>query len=268
MAKKKKSAKPAAASNPKSFHGVVRDAAPSVRAIAKALRAVVLEELPGAEERFVGGRRPIAMYRYTSDVCWIQPQLRHCNLYLPRGAELNDPGSDLEGSSDRTLHAKFRDRDEVESAPVREWLRESIRLNEAALGDGLSFDQVLDRLRRIGLALPQTKETLTWGIPHLRVGEKIFCGCAEIHGRPRVGLKMEKAHSEVLMKLSGVEKAPYSRPGDGWVTLDPNVFDDWDEIERLLLESYRLIAPKRVAALVDSPAEKGARPRRRAKRSN
>ena len=55
-----------------------------------------------------------------------------------------------------------------------------------------------------------------------------------------------------MMKGPGIEKAPYSRPGDGWVSIDPNVFDDWDEIERFIIGSFRLIAPKRVSAILDS----------------
>jgi len=62
---------------------------------------------------------------------------------------------------------------------LRAWLQESVALNEAAVGRGMNFEQVLCKLRTICLALPNTKETLTWGIPHIRVGEKIFCGCAE-----------------------------------------------------------------------------------------
>jgi len=80
---------------------------------------------------------------------------------------------------------------------------------------------------------------------------------------------MESHQSEMMMKVPGIEKAPYSRKGDGWVTIDPAVFDDWDEIERLLVGSYRLIAPKRTVALLDSQQEESKAPRRRksAKRS-
>ena len=74
---------------------------------------------------------------------------------------------------------------------------------------------------------------------------------------------MEAYQSEVMMKLPGIEKAPYSRKGDGWVTIDPGVFDEWDEIERLLVESYRLIAPKRTVALLDLQQQEPKAPRRR-----
>jgi predicted DNA-binding protein (MmcQ/YjbR family) len=192
------------------------------------------------------------MYRTTADVCWIQPHRAHCNIYFPRGAELSDPDHILEGASERFKHAKVRSLDDLEQLPLRAWLAESVALNEAAIASGLNFEQALHKLRKICLRLPQTKETLTWGIPHFRVGEKIFCGCAEIQGGPRIGLKMEARQSDMMMKLPGIEKAAYSRKGDGWVTINPNVFDDWDEIESLLVESYRLIAPKRTVALLDS----------------
>jgi predicted DNA-binding protein (MmcQ/YjbR family) len=192
------------------------------------------------------------MYRSTADVCWIQPQKAHCNIYFTRGVELTDPDQLLEGTSERFKHAKIRSLDDLEDLPLRAWLRESVALNDAAVGSGMNFEEVLQKLQTVCLALPNTKETLTWGIPHFRVGEKIFCGCGEDQGRPRIGLKMEANQSKAMMRLPGIEKAPYSREGDGWVTIDPGVFDDWDEIESLLVDSYRLIAPKRTVALLDS----------------
>ena len=40
----------------------------------------------------------------------------------------------------------------------------------------------LERFRKICLELPNTKETITWGEPHFRVGEKIFAGYGEKAG--------------------------------------------------------------------------------------
>lgn len=250
----------------KNFAGVIRGSSRPVQSIAKALRKLVCEELPDVAERYYAGRRPMAMYRTIADVCWIQPQLRHCNIYFMRGAELADPKKILEGMSERFKHAKVRTLDDLEALPLRAWLRATAALNAATLRGGLNFEQVLRKLRTICLALPDTKETLTWGIPHFRVGEKIFCGCAEDRGRPRIGLKMERYHSEVMMKLPGIEKAPYSRPGDGWVTIDPGVFDDWEELESLLVGSFRLIAPKRTLALLDLRPRATKPPRKSARR--
>ena len=214
MAKKKKRALATKAPRPRSFSGVIRGCSRPVQTIAKALRALVYEELPGAEERFTGGQRALAMYRATGDICWIQPQRQYCNIYFTRGAQLTDPDQVLNGTSERFRYARVRTLDDLEQLPLRAWLQESLALNEAAVGSGMNFDQVLDKLQTICLALPNTKETLTWGIPHFRVGEKIFCGCGEDQGRPSVGLKMERYQSEVMMKFPGIEKAPYSRMGD------------------------------------------------------
>lgn len=56
-------------------------------------------------------------------------------------------------------------------------------------------DAVLTRIREICLSLPDTKETITWGKPHFRVGEKIFAGCGEEDGRQVIGFKLQMAHA-------------------------------------------------------------------------
>jgi predicted DNA-binding protein (MmcQ/YjbR family) len=239
-----------AASHPKTFNGLLKGRANSVQELAWAIRGIVYEELPDAQETFYGGRHPMALYRATADVCWIQPLSDRCNLYFVRGRELADraPAGQrglLQGTGKQIRHVKIRSQEKLTQLPVRAWLQESLALNSQAVATGITFDQALARLRTICLALPNTKETLTWGKPHFRVGEKIFCGCGEQRGRPSIGLKTEPAAARVLMTLRGVAKAAYSRPNDGWVQIDPCDFDDWDEIARLVAGSYRLIAPKR-----------------------
>lgn len=242
-----------------------------MQALARTLRQVVLTEVPEATERFTGGMRPLALYATTADICWIQPFKAHCNIYFPRGMELTDPAHILQGTSDRYRFAQVHSRDDLEELPLRQWIRESLALNEVSVMGGMKFEQVLDKLRAICLILPNTKETLTWGSPHFRVGEKIFCGCGQDQGRPKIGLKMARYQSEVMMKAPGIEKAPYSRKGDGWVAIDPLLFDDWTEIESFLVQSYRLIAPKRTVALLDSQrdqSESARRPTRRNSQGN
>ena len=188
----------------------------------------------------------MALYRTVAEVCWIQPLSQRCNLYFVRGWELTDDHRLLEGTSKSVRHVKIRSIGQLQQLPVRAWLQETLALNGAAVASGMTFEQALSNVRAICLALPHSKETLTWGRPHFRVAEKIFCGCGEQRGRPSIGLKAEVAESRVLMKVPGIEKAAYSRPDDGWIQIDPWVFDDWEEIERLIVGSYRLIAPKRL----------------------
>lgn len=243
MAKKKTARK---APVPRSFTGVIRGRDASVQKLARALRDLLYEELPDAEESFYGGKNPMAMYRTAGEVCWIQPFTRYCNLYFTRGTDLSDPDGLLRGTSDRARHVQIRRPDDVDRYPLREWLQESVELNAASIAEGTSFDDALARLREIALALPNTRETETWGKPHFRVEEKIFCGCGESNGRVSLGLKAEPGEADLLMKLPGITKAAYSRPGDGWIAVDPGEFDDWDEIQRLVVGSFRLIAPKRL----------------------
>ncbi len=108
-------------------------------------------------------------------------------------------------------------------------------------------DPVLTKMREICLSLPDTKETLTWGQPYLRVGEKIFSGCGEEKGKPVIGFKLEMEHADEVIKDSRFWRAPYVGH-KGWVSMDASAVRDWDEVRPFILESYRLIAPKKSQA--------------------
>ena len=105
----------------------------------------------------------------------------------------------------------------------------------------------LQRIREICLALPDTKETLTWGSPYFRVGDKIFAGYGESDGRPSVGFKLEKPHAEAIVTDPRFWPSKYVGR-HGWVTMDLADVEDWGHIEDLILESFHLIAPKRTLA--------------------
>jgi predicted DNA-binding protein (MmcQ/YjbR family) len=120
---------------------------------------------------------------------------------------------------------------------------------------------VLDQMRAICLALPDTKETLTWGQPHFRVGEKIFAGCGEEKGRVVIGFKLDMDHADAIIQDPRFWRAPYVGH-KGWVSMDANAVADWNEVRPLVLESYRLIAPRRTVAQLDGgapPAPRKAR---------
>jgi predicted DNA-binding protein (MmcQ/YjbR family) len=128
------------------------------------------------------------------------------------------------------------------------------------------FDAALKRMRAICLALPDTKETPTWGQPHFRVGEKIFAGLGEGKGVLTVGFKLEMDHADAMVRRPGFSRAPYVGH-KGWVSLDVERLNDWDEVRALVHESYRLIAPKRtVARWLEERAGQVIRSRQPAKR--
>ena len=110
----------------------------------------------------------------------------------------------------------------------------------------------LDRVRAICLSLPDTKETLTWGKPHFRVGDKIFAGCGEENGAKTIGLKLEMAHAAKLIKTDArFSRAPYVGH-KGWVSINAKKMSSVKELRALVLESYRLIAPKKSQAKLKS----------------
>ena len=110
-----------------------------------------------------------------------------------------------------------------------------------------SPDQSLSRIRKICLSLPDTKETITWGEPHFRVGDKIFAGWGQAKEKSELSFKLNMEHAAEIIELPMFTRAAYVGH-KGWVSLDVAQVDDWDEVRGLLLESYLLIAPKKSAA--------------------
>lgn len=113
------------------------------------------------------------------------------------------------------------------------------------------MDQYLKRIRKICLSLPDTKETPTWGKPHFRVGDRIFAGYGEEDGRPGVGFKLEMKHADAVVKTDPrFRRAPYVGH-KGWVSMALTGVKDWGEVAGLILESYRLIAPRKTLAKLE-----------------
>ena len=104
-------------------------------------------------------------------------------------------------------------------------------------------DATFRKVRALVLALPDTKLTMTWGSPHFRVGEKIFCGFGSHDGKQVLGVKLQQTHARSVVKESRFWPAPYVGK-HGWVSMDISQRKSWDEVAALIRESYGLIAPK------------------------
>ena len=113
------------------------------------------------------------------------------------------------------------------------------------------IDPILAKMREICLSLPDTKETITWGQPHFRVGDKIFSGYGAEKGKKVIGFKLEMDHADAMLDDPRFWRAPYVGH-KGWVSMDATQVRHWDEVKVLIHESYRLIAPKKsLAKLAD-----------------
>ena len=120
----------------------------------------------------------------------------------------------------------------------------------------------LTEMRRICLALPEATETMTWGQPHFRVRGKIFAGFGDHAGIENLGFKLEREHPDAVIQDPRFYRAPYVG-AHGWVSMRVEGVRDWNEVRALVLESYRLIAPKALWAVVQTrpPAHRKAKTR-------
>ena len=107
------------------------------------------------------------------------------------------------------------------------------------------------RLRAICLALPEAAEQEAWGDPTYRVRGKIFALEKRGDGRVSLWCKAPPGSQHVLVGAdpSRFFAPPYVGP-KGWVGVRLDDGPDWDEVAGLVRRSYRLAAPKRLAALV------------------
>ena len=110
----------------------------------------------------------------------------------------------------------------------------------------------LVRLRKLCLALPEAHEVIAWGEPTFRVRNKMFATYASAGnhhgaGRPAVWLKAAPGNQALMVDAEPTRffRPPYVGPS-GWigVWLDGRV--RWGQLEELLLDGYRLVAPKRL----------------------
>jgi predicted DNA-binding protein (MmcQ/YjbR family) len=111
--------------------------------------------------------------------------------------------------------------------------------------------QPIERVRRVCLALPEAEERPFGGhtAPAFRVRDKLFVVTSE-DGRSMT-LKVPAGVNDILV---GDDPVRFFRPAyvasKGWVGVALGVAQDWAEIADLIEGSYRLIAPRRLAALV------------------
>jgi hypothetical protein len=115
----------------------------------------------------------------------------------------------------------------------------------------------LARLRKLCLALPEAHEAEAWGEPTFRVRNKLFAMYADAvnhHGNGRAAVWCKAAPgNQALMVQAAPERffvPPYVGPS-GWVGVRLDRRVNWRELAALLHDAYRLVAPKRLAALLE-----------------
>jgi predicted DNA-binding protein (MmcQ/YjbR family) len=113
-------------------------------------------------------------------------------------------------------------------------------------------DDPRDRLRAICLALPEAEERETWGDPTWRVRDRIFAMEKRGDGRISVWLKAPPGAQDVLVAAEPLRffVPPYVGHR-GWIGVRLDASPDWEQLAALVARSFRLTAPKRLAARLD-----------------
>ena len=112
---------------------------------------------------------------------------------------------------------------------------------------------VLRRLREYCLSLPETSEADSWGHPNFRAGRRTFATFEWIGRRPSIAIRLEAVDVDLLLQRKHFFVTPYGR--GRWVSVWVDVPLNWRLVERLLRQSYRLVALNRMIAAL-SPSRK------------
>jgi len=95
---------------------------------------------------------------------------------------------------------------------------------------------------------------MTWGDPTFRVRAKIFASASDHDETCAVSLKTDRAEQAALLALGHPYFLPAYVGSKGWIGVDlASPVVDWDQVNELVCESYRLVAPKSLATQVRSP---------------
>ncbi|MFO7572524.1 MAG: MmcQ/YjbR family DNA-binding protein [Gaiellaceae bacterium] len=109
-----------------------------------------------------------------------------------------------------------------------------------------------DEALAFALSLPEAWEDHPWGESVVKVRSRVFVFLGSA-GSGRMTVKLVESHAHAL-SIAGAAPTGYGLGSSGWVTVplaagvDPDVVRDWVE------ESYRIVAPKQLVAVLDAAA--------------
>lgn len=244
-----------------------------------AMEAAVLEA--GAEYIVLAGYMRILSYgfvsRWAGRMLNIHPSLLPLYKGLDTHARAIEAGDSHGGTS---VHLVTPELDAGEvlaqvAVPIvtgdtPESLAERVKLAEHQLYPRAVADYVsrwrdpaalLERVRALALALPESDERESHGSPGFRVGGeksgKFFAYFADQHhGTEHIALLARTGSMDELLNLVESQPEVYFKPAyygaSGWIGIilnRPGV--DWDEVAAWLQRSWRNVAPKRLTRLMD-----------------
>ena len=119
-----------------------------------------------------------------------------------------------------------------------------------------SPDYLRGRVRDLALALPESDEVLSHGMPCFGIvkGKKFAYFTEDHHGDGKIALLVKVSGADEQAQLIELDPDRYYRPayfGDGWIGIRLDLGDtDWDAIAEWLRKSWLTVAPKKLAGLM------------------
>lgn len=116
-------------------------------------------------------------------------------------------------------------------------------------------DEMLERVRRICLALPEAAEQEAWGEPTFRIRKKIFAMYANAGNHHGAGQNAVWLKAPIGVQEMLVRSAPetYFVPPyvgvKGWIGVVLDAVEE-GELREQVMQSYCMIAPRKLAAQV------------------
>jgi hypothetical protein len=126
-------------------------------------------------------------------------------------------------------------------------------------------DPVLERVRKLCLALPDVSETQSWGHPNWKAGKRLFAAYNHYKGHDCIAFLAELGLRDVLVRDERFFEGGYGRGDKTWLCLKTAGRLNWKEVEQLLRQSHQLVwAPPRqprAATRAAKPTSRARRPR-------
>ena len=110
--------------------------------------------------------------------------------------------------------------------------------------------RLLAALRKTCDALPEVEEAIDgFGHTSFRVRRKSFIIAGMGEMGESISIKSDPITQAALIRRGPYYRTPYIGQ-HGWISVDNPLGRDWAEIEELILDGYRLAAPRRLAKLL------------------
>lgn len=119
-------------------------------------------------------------------------------------------------------------------------------------------DWLVARVRERAMALPNAEETISHGMPCFGIekGKKFAWVSVDHHGDGRTALLARISGPDEQAQLIENDPERYYRPayfGGDWIAIRLDLGDtDWEAIDGWLARSWRVVAPRKLATLMDA----------------